>query len=364
MKTRTKSPFAAFEHLSPNCSKPRKGIIRRLSPHCMAFNGTPERCLNGGRFQTPDPVNGASCNYAIGSDGRIGLGVEETNRAWTTSSSRNDNEALTFEIANNGGAPDWHISDQAINAWLDMSVEICQFYGYSRVHYEAKPDHVIGGTAVENWIASWARPGEMLVTLHRWYKAKACPGNYFVHQLPWLVREMNKRLAGDGYVGEPFVGENSTHYTTIARGTKGDDVRFIQERLNIHGATPELDVDGDFGGLTEAAVKTFQEKHGLAVTGFVQGDTAIELAKDPVKVTPPPPPPAPTGRVVPYPVRITATSLNVRKGPGTEHPVAMTLIRDKNVYTIIEEDKAKDGAPWGKLKSGAGWINLDYTTKL
>lgn len=60
-----------------------------------------------------------------------------------------------------------------------------------------------------------------------------------------------------------------------------------------------------------------------------------------------------------YKVRVTAAVLNVRKGPGVNYAVA-TTIKDKGVYTIVEESNKC----WGKLKSGAGWINLNYTNKI
>lgn len=63
-------------------------------------------------------------------------------------------------------------------------------------------------------------------------------------------------------------------------------------------------------------------------------------------------------KTVNYRVRITADSLNVRKEPNATAKVA-TTVKKGNVFTIVEE---KNG--WGKLKSGAGWINLSYTTKL
>ena len=67
---------------------------------------------------------------------------------------------------------------------------------------------------------------------------------------------------------------------------------------------------------------------------------------------------ATSGKAVNYRVRITASSLNVRKEPNASAKVTTTVKKD-NVFTIVEE---KDG--WGKLKSGAGWINLSYTKKL
>ena len=65
-----------------------------------------------------------------------------------------------------------------------------------------------------------------------------------------------------------------------------------------------------------------------------------------------------SGKAVNYRVRITASSLNVRKEPNASAKITTTVKKD-NVFTIVEE---KNG--WGKLKSGAGWINLSYTKKL
>ena len=75
----------------------------------------------------------------------------------------------------------------------------------------------------------------------------------------------------------------------------------------------------------------------------------------------------PNGKVVysvssnafePYKIKVTANVLNYRSGPSTSYAVKGT-IKKGEVYTIVEE---KDG--WGKLKSGAGWICLDYTQKI
>lgn len=72
------------------------------------------------------------------------------------------------------------------------------------------------------------------------------------------------------------------------------------------------------------------------------------------------PTPTPVPDPVPqsYKVRVTVNALNIRKGPGTNYPI-VGCITDKGVYTIIEE---KDG--FGRLKSGAGWICLQYTKKI
>ena len=61
---------------------------------------------------------------------------------------------------------------------------------------------------------------------------------------------------------------------------------------------------------------------------------------------------------LPYAVKVTDPSLNFRQGPGVSYPKA-GVIKDMGIYTIVEE---KNG--WGKLKSGAGWINLKYTVRV
>ena len=63
-----------------------------------------------------------------------------------------------------------------------------------------------------------------------------------------------------------------------------------------------------------------------------------------------------------YAVQVTANSLNIRKGPGTNF-AANGSITNKGVYTIVEESTGTGAKLWSKLKSGAGWISLDFTQK-
>ena len=65
----------------------------------------------------------------------------------------------------------------------------------------------------------------------------------------------------------------------------------------------------------------------------------------------------------PYKVKVTASSLNIRKGAGTNYG-KNGKITDKGIYTIIDEASGKGAKKWGKLKSGAGWISLDYCKKI
>lgn len=59
-----------------------------------------------------------------------------------------------------------------------------------------------------------------------------------------------------------------------------------------------------------------------------------------------------------YLVKINCSVLNVRAGAGTGYKVNTTVKRNE-VYTIVETKNN-----WGKLKSGAGWICLDYTKRV
>ena len=76
-------------------------------------------------------------------------------------------------------------------------------------------------------------------------------------------------------------------------------------------------------------------------------------------------PPAETKPVstVPYKVRITATDLRIRKGPGTNTDIVQKAIKP-GVYTIVSEATGQGAILWGKLKSGIGWVSLDYCKKM
>ena len=65
-----------------------------------------------------------------------------------------------------------------------------------------------------------------------------------------------------------------------------------------------------------------------------------------------------------YIVRITANDgVNIRKGAGTNYPVCGSIAKG-GAYTIVAEKSGTGAKKWGKLKSGAGWIALDYTSKI
>ena len=84
-------------------------------------------------FQNPNRQ--ASANYCIGNDGGIVGCVDENNRAWTSSSSSNDCQAITIEVSNSSVGGDYPISAAAWNSLVNLCVDICKRYGF-RLTYD------------------------------------------------------------------------------------------------------------------------------------------------------------------------------------------------------------------------------------
>ena len=156
------SSLISYTKLSPHHSGKRTHAIDTITVHCMAGNLTVESC--GALFAKESRK--ASSNYGIGSDGRIALYVDEGNRSWCTSSRENDQRAVTIEVANNGGAPDWPVSAKAYSALVDLVTDICKRNGITGLVWSTEKDdrknHLNGCN----------------MTVHRDYAAKACPGDY------------------------------------------------------------------------------------------------------------------------------------------------------------------------------------------
>ena len=117
----------------------------------------------------------ASANYAIDSEGRVGLYVEEKNRAWTSADRDNDGQAVTIEVANDEIGGQWHVSDQAYETLIDLCVDICRRNGI--------PELVYTGTE------------EGTLTIHKMFDEETqCPGPYLESRMPEIAEEVNQRL--------------------------------------------------------------------------------------------------------------------------------------------------------------------------
>lgn len=166
------SPMVSYTRISPNSNNPRNQPVTKITPHHMAGNLSLEALGN----TVANPARQMSCNYGIDSAGRVGMYCEEKNRSWCSSSPANDHRAITIEVANDGGAPDWHVSDKAIAALIDLCVDICQRNSIPRLNFT--------GDATGN------------LTQHNYFAKTACPGPYLKSKFPYIAEQVNARLAG------------------------------------------------------------------------------------------------------------------------------------------------------------------------
>ncbi len=192
------SKLVDYTKISPNSSA-RTGKISKITIHHMAGNLSVEAC--GKLFETTERQ--ASSNYGVGTDGRIGLYVEESRRAWTSSNRDNDNAAVTIEVANNSGSPNWTVSDKALEATIALCVDICQRNGIEKLNFTGD------------------KSGNL--TMHKWFTNTLCPGKYLESKFPHIAQEVNKRLsAGETETVTPTTPKEEN---TIPDGSAGATYR-------------------------------------------------------------------------------------------------------------------------------------------
>ena len=235
----SRSPLITHVRLSPHHTKMENKKINKITIHQMAGNLTVESC--GAWFS--DPSAKSSSNYGIDNKGNVGLYVEEHNRAWTSYSSSNDGQAVTIEVANDGGKPNWHVSDVALNKLVDLCVDICQRNGIKQLNYTGNKN------------------GNL--TRHDMFIATTCPGPYLGSKFPWIAEQVNKRLNGQPASTTPSAEPTEP---TLRRGSSGAAVETLQTKLNFIGYDCGI-VDGIFGADTERALKSLQDNAGTTVDG-------------------------------------------------------------------------------------------------
>lgn len=166
------SPLTDYVYLSGNADFPREGEIEKITIHHMADNIPLERL--GEVFAEPD--RRASSNYAVDTGGRVALYVEESNRAWTSSSPENDHRAVTSEVANDQIGGDWHVSDASYDALIQLCVDICRRNGIRELVYTGDASGSL--------------------TIHKMFsETTECPGPYLESRMPDIAEEVSRRLA-------------------------------------------------------------------------------------------------------------------------------------------------------------------------
>ena len=177
------SKLVSYTKLSPNHSGKRTHSIDRITPHCVVGQLTCESICDC--FASKDRQ--ASCNYGIGFDGKISLCVDEENRSRCSSSNSNDQRAVTIECASNKTSP--YIMNEAVyNSLVNLCVDICKRNGKTKLLWFNDKSKSLSYEPKSN---------EMVITVHRWFANKSCPGDWLYSRLDDLANTVTKQLAGD-----------------------------------------------------------------------------------------------------------------------------------------------------------------------
>lgn len=181
------SPLVSYTRLSPNHSGKRTHAIDRITPHCVVGQVTVQSL--GNVFA---PVSRqASSNYGIGLDGAVGMYVEECNRSWCSSSNANDQRAVTIECASDTTAP-YAFRPVVYDRLIELCVDICKRNGKTKLIWIGDKTKALAYTP---------KSGEMLLTVHRWFANKSCPGDWMYARMGDLAAKVTAQLSGSGSTG-------------------------------------------------------------------------------------------------------------------------------------------------------------------
>lgn len=483
----TNSPLVVYTKLSPNHSGQRTHSIDRITPHCVVGQLSAESIC--GCFTSTSRQ--ASCNYGIGTDGRVSLCVEEKNRSWCSSSNANDQRAVTIECASDMNEP-YAMNSSVYDSLIKLCTDICQRNGKKKLLWLGDKNKTLNYALAAD---------EMVLTVHRWFANKSCPGDRLYARLGDLAEKVTAALGGSSGLQAsslknlseaeavtkigPLFTENQKQSGILACVSMAQFIlesgygtsELAQNANNCFGMkadlsgntwpnsawdgtsvytkkTQEQNDDGSMVTITAdfrkyACVEDSIADHAAYLLGAMNGikkryeglagctdyKKAVQLIKDGgyatshtyvqnlcsiierwnltqynavsdstaisgwyrvrkswqnaasqkgafhdltyakqcadknpgyyvfdpdgkavYPVTP--------AASVPYAVRVSINDLNIRKGPGTNYGKT-GYYTGKGVFTIVAESAGAGSAKgWGKLKSGAGWIALDFASRI
>ena len=314
----TNSSMVVYTKLSPNHSGQRTMAIDRITPHCVVGQCTAEGL--GDWFMNTGIQ--ASSNYGIDKDGRVALYVEEKNRSWCSSSGANDQRAITIECASDTSEP-YAFRDVVYKKLIELCIDICKRNGKNKLIWFGDKDKTLNYTP---------KSGEMILTVHRWFANKSCPGNWMYARMGDLASKVTAALGGEVESEKPADDSQKIKWYRV-RKTWADS-------KTQKGAYKILN----------NAKKCADQNPGYKVFD-ADGKVVYEpkAAEPEVKV--------------PFLVKVSISDLNIRKGAGTDYDRVQFC--PPGVYTIVEVKSGKGSATgWGRLKSGIGWISLDFVKRV
>lgn len=172
------SPLVNYTQISPNRNVPRNHAIDTITIHCVVGQASVESL--GNLFADPDRQ--ASSNYGVGFDGRIGLYCPESDRSWCSSSGANDHRAITIEVASDNYYP-YAVTPAAYNSLIQLVADICRRNGIKKLLWENNP-YLAGDIRRQN------------MTVHRWFAATECPGEYLMSRMGDIASRVNVLIDG------------------------------------------------------------------------------------------------------------------------------------------------------------------------
>ena len=314
----TNSKLVSYTKLSPNHSGQRTHSIDRITPHCVVGQLSCESicgCFSSSSRQ-------ASCNYGIGKDGRISLCVEEKNRSWCSSSNANDQRAVTIECASDMPEP-YAMNNAVYNSLVRLCIDICKRNGKKKLLWLGSKDKTLNYTP---------KSDEMVLTVHRWFANKSCPGNWLYSRLDELATKVTIELSGS---------------------TSSDDKKPVPQMYRVRKSWSDAKSQLGAYKVLANAKKKADENAGFKVFD-ASGNVVYPAVTKPV---------SDHTAGTSYKVQIDIANLNIRKGPGTNYDKTGQFT-GKGIFTIVQEATGEGATLWGQLKSGAGWISLDFAKKL
>ena len=216
------------------------------------------------------------------------------------------------------------MNDKVYASLISLCTDICKRNGKKKLLWFGDKNNALNYAP---------KSDEMVITVHRWFANKSCPGNWLYARLGNLATKVTaelSRVTSDA--------ENKKPATQMYRVRKS-----WSDAKSQLGAYKVLD----------NAKKKVDENSGYKVFD-ASGNVVYPAAS-----TPAPTPSKDTS----YKVQVSIANLKIRKGPGTNYD-RTGQFTGKGIFTIVQETKGEGATLWGKLKSGSGWISLDFAKKL
>ena len=255
----TNSSLVTYKKLTGDYNT-RNHAIDTITIHCFVGQVTAKR----GCDYFYESTRNVSSNYVVGFDGSIGLSVEEKNRAWTSSSPSNDHRAVTIEVASDTKAP-YAVTDEAYTALIELVADICKRNKIKKLIW--KNDKSLIG-----------QPEKQNMTVHRWFSATDCPGQYLMEHMSDIANKVNDKLGASAAKtavttdAPKSIGGNDMTRGYFKKGDKNEGVYAYKQLLialkKAGVITQGVDNNNVFGNGTVTATKQVQKAAKIEQDGF------------------------------------------------------------------------------------------------